>query len=590
MHPPFTLHGLRSDLTTCIGFPIIDRLGRPRLHPATGLFADIARLGDELEEWRRRCPPSARASGSSEPHIVFVDLKPSWTGNVAWEVTLALALAMRGARCRFVLQGEPPPVCDQHWYRHRGPTRRRAVRSHGQRLARSLPFPVDRIDHPRPSAEQQRLEDEAACVLECILTLEDQQHADSAGAPDSIHPSISPPTSSTERWLRVVTPSLRRFYRRSRLPRTRSALRVRTGFLAAALHIDRCLPDLLQRLRPDAVVAVNGAFCGERLLYERCLETKTPIYLYEAGYHPGHLRFARNQEVAGATPPLAWKTRRHRPLDDNERDNVTRVMAARMDGRLTARYWKQESSTDRLRERAGIRPSRPHLTLFTNVVWDSAVQFREIFFRDLIDWLDRTIRWFAGTAGESSGLTIRVHPAERTAPAGPTVEPVMDHLRSRFPRPPDNVRFIGPEESVNSYQLIDESTAVGVYTSTVGLESALRGKPTIVAARTHYRGQGFTLDPADQQEYIGLLQQLGSGRALPGPDQDLVLRYCHAFFLESQIPFPFTGASRPGAFDRLSFRLEDLAPGSHEGLDAICDAIFEGRTPILARAAAEGGA
>ena len=57
------------------------------------------------------------------------------------------------------------------------------------------------------------------------------------------------------------------------------------------------------------------------------------------------------------------------------------------------------------------------------------------------------------------------------------------------------------EDPTSSYVFMDEADLGLVYTSTVGLELAARGVPVVVAAATHYRGRGFTVDPVNPDEY-----------------------------------------------------------------------------------------
>ena len=76
----------------------------------------------------------------------------------------------------------------------------------------------------------------------------------------------------------------------------------------------------------------------------------------------------------------------------------------------------------------------------------------------------------------------------------------MEILRAASPELPDHVRAVPPESDISTYDLIELADVGLVYTTTVGLEMAMRGIPVIVAGQTHYRGKGFTTDPGSVED------------------------------------------------------------------------------------------
>lgn len=112
----------------------------------------------------------------------------------------------------------------------------------------------------------------------------------------------------------------------------------------------------------------------------------------------------------------------------------------------------------------------------------------------------------------------RIHPGEALVKHGS----ILDLIRKTLPHLPPHIHLIEPLADVNTYDLMDVADLGLVYTTTVGLEMALRGIPVIVAGKTHYRNRGFTYDPATWVEYFKLLNRLlGNLREnrLTGSDQ-----------------------------------------------------------------------
>jgi hypothetical protein len=174
--------------------------------------------------------------------------------------------------------------------------------------------------------------------------------------------------------------------------------------------------------------------------------------------------------------------------------------------------------------------------LCTNVVGDSLALDRQVFTQGMADWLSATARHFA-RSGEAQ-LVVRVHPGEMLGAGHPSV----DIVRSALPQLPTQVALVPPESEINTYDLLELAHVGLVYTTTVGLEMAMFGVPAIVSGAAHYRGRGFTDDPASLGEYFDRLTrrlQEPPGRQLPQDQVELAWRYAYRFFFEYPFAFPW---------------------------------------------------
>jgi len=110
----------------------------------------------------------------------------------------------------------------------------------------------------------------------------------------------------------------------------------------------------------------------------------------------------------------------------------------------------------------------------------------------------------------------------------------MDSIHRAFPRLPENVIIIPPESNISSYTLIDKCQKVIVYTSTIGLEAAILGKPVIQCAHSNYSGKGFTIEPASGEEYERGLQE---DTFQPPPcSKELARRFAYMLYFKYMIP------------------------------------------------------
>ena len=172
-------------------------------------------------------------------------------------------------------------------------------------------------------------------------------------------------------------------------------------------------------------------------------------------------------------------------------------------------------------------------------------------------------------------MVIRVHPSEARGIG--TKQPIVGEIKTRFPNLPENVKVIPPESYLSSYTLAEMSQVVLVFGTTVGLETAARGIPVIVAADTFFGAKGFTYDPNSPEEYFALLDR---AMQLPHNSPQMIecaRKFAYHVFFRATVDFPQVHARDPvwSRGLRLKFRrLSELAPGHSPDLDAICDGIL----------------
>jgi hypothetical protein len=113
-----------------------------------------------------------------------------------------------------------------------------------------------------------------------------------------------------------------------------------------------------------------------------------------------------------------------------------------------------------------------------------------------------------------------------------------------------------------------------VFASTTGLELAIKGKPVIVAATTHYRDKGFTIDVDSPATYLEALDAVLADPQAHSPDVELARRYAHLFFFRNAIQFPEVEEHVAGLARLRIDDLAALAPGRSPSLDRICSIIL----------------
>ncbi len=115
-------------------------------------------------------------------------------------------------------------------------------------------------------------------------------------------------------------------------------------------------------------------------------------------------------------------------------------------------------------------------------------------------------------------------------------------MRSVLSEIPSHIHLVEAPDPINTYDLVELADLGLAYTTTVGMEMAMCGVPVIVGGKTHYRGKGFTFDPASWEEYFRILHNTLTNPAkhrLSKDQMESAWRYAYHFFFNYPCPFPW---------------------------------------------------
>jgi hypothetical protein len=292
--------------------------------------------------------------------------------------------------------------------------------------------------------------------------------------------------------------------------------------------------------QPDIIITPNGSILEMGAIFQAARFLDIPTLTYEFGEQRGRIWFDLNQEVMLQDTNAMWQANKNLPFSLDEKNLIKDLYASRQNASLWnnfARLWQEKPGRggDVTRQELSL-DERPVALLAANVIGDSLTLGRQVFSRNMSDWLEQIITKFAKM--QNVQFIIRVHPGERYT-KGPSVAQLVKNL---LPVIPEHFRLIEAGSSVNTYDLIEITDLGLVYTTTVGLEMAMSGIPVIVSGKTHYRGKGFTLDP---DSWNSLTSYLAS--TISNPNEYILTReqvenawhYAYCFFFEYPCPFPW---------------------------------------------------
>lgn len=187
-----------------------------------------------------------------------------------------------------------------------------------------------------------------------------------------------------------------------------------------------------------------------------------------------------------------------------------------------------------------------------NSSWDASALGLHAVFDDSTEWLVETVRHLLEHT--KTAVVVRQHPAERLEFAR-TTDDYAHLLKSNFGDHP-RLRFVAAAEPVNSYDLLDQVSAVVVYTSTIGVEAAIRGLPVVTESNSYYADLGFVWKAADRETYRTLLTDMAAGALSVTPRMSDAARLC--YYLTQCRNFMFTPLNPAGFAQWTAVGLDNL--------------------------------
>lgn len=292
--------------------------------------------------------------------------------------------------------------------------------------------------------------------------------------------------------------------------------------------------------RPDLVVVPNGLIQEMGIIYRVARHLGIPTVTYEFGNQRGRIWLAQNDEILRQDTDQMWKARQGNPLTQEQIERMRSLFTARQQANAWENFtrpWQGIPVQGGENARAELKlDERPVCLLATNVIGESLTLGRNLFSRSMTEWVERTLQYFAGRPDVQ--LVVRVHPGEQLTER----RSITNVVHEVFPRLPENIHLVEARDRLNTYDLFEVADLGVVYTSTVGLEMAMKGLPVVVAGRAHYRGRGFTSDPDTWVAYfkmLGAMLDRSRDHHLTHEQVDRAWQYAYSFFFEFPQPYPW---------------------------------------------------
>lgn len=274
--------------------------------------------------------------------------------------------------------------------------------------------------------------------------------------------------------------------------------------------------NFLGKGRVDSLCIPGGVWACSGVWRKQCEALGLPYTTYDSG--PGQVFFSRNSvaahfgDIRPALEKLLGSGRNMEPLVSLARQ----ALQTRMDGRDPFALQKTARKSD---------GEKYDVFVPLNLRFDSAALCRQKLFHSVTDWLHSLLSRLTSRPGVT--VAIRQHPCERIAAF--RGRDSWEDILATFLRPGGPVRFFPAEAEVNSYDLIEGAKLVLPFTSRVGIEAAMMGKPVLTSASCYYNDCGFTVAPASVEGYFEAIDLALAGGHIP--DETARMRAAVAYYL-----------------------------------------------------------
>jgi hypothetical protein len=348
-------------------------------------------------------------------------------------------------------------------------------------------------------------------------------------------------------------------------------------YIFSAWNLAGKFSTFLDDTKPQAVIVFNGQFFPEATARWVAQKRGLRVITHEVGLQPATAYFTEGEATAY---PI------HIPdefeLNDEQNLKLDAYLAKRFQGDFTmagVKFWADMQGLDEnfLQKAAGFKQIVP---VFTNVIFDTSQPHANTVFEDMFDWLDlilEEIRTHRDTL-----FVIRAHPDE-TRVRKASRETVEGWVLANHAMDEPNVVFVGPRETLSSYELIQKSKFVMVYNSTIGLEASIMGAAVLCAGRARFTQYPTVFFPQTAADVRGKMKEFLAADVIsvPAEFKRNARRFLYYQLFKTSLPFgQFLEPSVRTTQTRLrSFKLEELVKS--DAVKVIMDGVLEGEDFLL---------
>ncbi len=372
----------------------------------------------------------------------------------------------------------------------------------------------------------------------------------------------------------LVLPSLRWILRRYTLQEDELTHHLFSEYILSAHNIAVNFTELIDKLGPDTVVVFNGLQYPEAMVRWVSQGQGIRVVTHEVNLQPYSAFFTDGQATIY---PMDIPDDFRLSAQQNQVLDSYLVKRFKGDFRMAGiQFWsKMDQLPDEFLSFAS--NFKAIIPVFTNVIFDTSQAHANTLFRDMFEWLDIVFQ----KAVQHPGIlfVIRAHPDEMRRGKS-SQESVMSWAKESGAADVQNIKLIGPDETLSSYELIQRSKFTMVYNSSIGLEATLLGAAVLCAGKARYTQYPTVYYPDSRKAYDDELENflLADEIQVPEEHYEYARKFLYYQLYRASLPFDefLYEHPTPGYVQIKSLSWKDFLPGESRVLDLVVNGITDG--------------
>lgn len=303
-----------------------------------------------------------------------------------------------------------------------------------------------------------------------------------------------------------VRAGVSRYYAVSNFYNEKDRKQIIKNFFKSALKSYFAAKDLLETKKFDAIIVNHGFYIPQGIISNLAKIKKIHFSTWTTGARKNSFIFSHNDMYYKdliSEPIKKWKNINYKKIEKK----INFYLKSKIFGTQDYLYKKNKVNTavsDYFQNKK-IDLSKPLIGLTTNVIWDAQLHYDSTIFKNMMEWVYETIKFFK--KHQHLNLIIRIHPTEVNSDR-PAREKVSNEIYKKLKKLPNNVFIIDSNDSISTYFILDKCNTILTYGTKLDIEYAAKGYPVIVAGEAITRNKNLVIQPKNKKEYFSLLKKL----------------------------------------------------------------------------------
>ena len=254
------------------------------------------------------------------------------------------------------------------------------------------------------------------------------------------------------------------------------------------------------------IVLDHGIYVPQGVIAEYFKEKKKNITTFAAETRNKSFIFSKNQSYHYEM--VKKINLKNINLTRNKKIKTLNFLSQKRSGKNHWILFQEKSKKTKI----NLNEDKINIAIFTNVLWDAKIHFKENVFDSCEDWVLKTIEIVKQYNLKNINLHIRVHPGEKKGfvKSRYFLAPLINNFNIK-----NKINFVKVYDSsddVNSYELAKKCDYSICYASKIAFELAAIGVKVITTGDAWTRNKEITHDIISKKEYIKTLTNINSSK------------------------------------------------------------------------------